>query len=83
MTTAVSGQPARSVERPRRFTRRAAILLATLVALPAIGLTYVAGFGQCDWHSRFCAINVVGTRSEVVVVWLDGVEVYSQTYNSE
>jgi hypothetical protein len=59
--------------------RRTWILLIVLLALANLAV-YLVAFGQCERESGFCAVHLLGTRSEVVVQWYDGVSIYTQTY---
>lgn len=53
----------------RRLTRRTkALLLATLIIV-AGWFVYVANFGECDTHSKFCVLDIAGTRSEIGFEW--------------
>lgn len=62
-----------------RLRRTIGIGMAAVLLAVAYGFT----FGGCDTGSGFCYMGVAGTRSEVVVAWLDGVEIYTQTAPAE
>ncbi|AYF29326.1 hypothetical protein CSH63_18010 [Micromonospora tulbaghiae] len=53
-------------------------LMVVVAALLGIG-AYLVSFGSCDTTSKFCYVGLAGTRSEVVVAWLDEFDVYTQT----
>lgn len=57
--------------------------LMAVAAFLLVAVAYVVHFGGCDTQSKFCYLSAAGTRSEVVVAWLDGPEVYTQTYPAE
>jgi hypothetical protein len=56
------------VSRPKR-TRRFKISLVALAVLAVGWLAYVANYGECDVHSKFCVLNIAGTRSEIGFEW--------------
>jgi hypothetical protein len=55
-------------DRPR-LSRRAKISLAVLAALAVGWLAYFSHYGECDFRSQFCVLNIAGTRSEIGVEW--------------
>lgn len=77
MTAAVSTEQTPTARsRVRRYQWLA--IAALVVIVGASG--YVIKFGGCDTASKFCHLGLAGTRSEVVVGWLDGFEIFTQTY---
>ncbi|MFD6770988.1 hypothetical protein ACFWC6_32740 [Micromonospora chalcea] len=79
MTTAdtTPAAPTTTAPKGRRWFLRAPALIVAALLFAAVG--YAVSFGGCDTDSKFCYLGLVGTRSEVVVAWLDEFEVYTQT----
>lgn len=65
---------------PRKISRRAIALIAALVALTAGWLIYFSQFGECDFHSRYCAVDIAGTRSEIGAAWEGHPVLYVSTW---
>lgn len=76
MTTAASSEKT-TTARPGLGRYQWAMLIALVAVLAAAG--YANRFAGCDGASKFCHIGLAGTGSEIVVSWLDGLEVYGQT----
>lgn len=43
--------------------------LAVAVAIVVVSVVYVVHYGQCDFHSKFCIMDIATTRSEVGFEW--------------
>lgn len=85
MTTPTSARtetPDSTDARKKRLKPLVMSALALAAALLSIA-AYAVRFGGCDMESKFCYLSAAGTRSEVVVAWLDGFEVYTQTHPGE
>lgn len=67
----------------RRSLRLPPAPVLFLAAFLLAAVAYVVTFGGCDTQSKFCHVGLAGTRSEMVVAWLDEFEVYTQTAPSE
>lgn len=67
----------------KSWPRRRSTLLLVAAAILLVAVVYAVQFGGCDRASKFCYVGLAGTRSEAVVAWLDGFEVYTQTYPTE
>lgn len=76
MTLDVVGSPVRP--RQARISRKATVLLVVTV-LAAGFAGYLARYGLCEGRSKFCVVDIVGTRSEVGVEW-DSWSVYVSTH---
>ena len=71
--------PAERISRARPHLGRYQWLpIAALAVVIAIA-GYALKFAGCDGASKFCHVGLAGTGTEVVVSWLDGLEVYGQT----
>lgn len=66
--------------RAPRLSRRTRLLLVALLVLTMAWLGYFARYGQCDTRSRFCVVDIVGTRSEIGVAWVGRPDFYVSTY---
>lgn len=62
-----------------RIGRRTTTVLVVAVLLAAGVFGYFARYGLCEAQSKFCVLEVAGTRSEVGVEW-DSWSVYVSTY---
>jgi len=52
---------------PRRL--RPKVIAAVLLVLLVASLGYAYHFGQCEARSKFCVVDVAGTRSEIGCEW--------------
>lgn len=64
-----------------RMTRRLGLLIAALTLLTAGWLTYFVHYGECDRASKYCVVDIAGTRSEVGFEW-DSWSLYVSTASS-
>lgn len=64
--------------RRARLSRKATVLLVVAVLIAGLA-GYVARYGLCESKSKFCVVDIVGTRSEVGFEW-DSWSVYVSTW---
>jgi hypothetical protein len=67
--------------RRARLSRKATVLLV-VAALAAGAVGYLARYGLCESRSKFCVVEIVGTRSEVGFEW-DSRAFYVSTHPSD
>lgn len=60
--------------------RRTIVLIVVLATLTAGWLTYFTHYGECDRQSKFCVVDIAGTRSEVGFEW-DSWSFYVSTWS--
>lgn len=65
---------------PRRLSRRSIALIAVLAALVVGWLIYFSQYGECDMHSRYCVVDIAGTRSEIGLAWVGHPDLYVSTW---
>lgn len=63
----------------KTISPRTAALVIAAIALVLGGWAYSARYAQCDFHSKFCAVSIAGTRSEAGFTW-DSWDFYVSTY---
>lgn len=63
-----------------RIGRRETVLIVVLAVLTAGWLAYFSHYGECDRASKYCVVDVAGTRSEVGFEW-DSWSLYVSTWN--
>jgi hypothetical protein len=71
------------LDRPRRvkLSRKATVFL--IVAVFVAGLAgYLARYGLCESRSKFCVVEIAGTRSEVGFEW-DSWSFYISTHPAD
>lgn len=69
-----------TLARMTRIGRGPLVLIAVLTLLTAGWLTYFVHYGECDRASKYCVVDVAGTRSEVGFEW-DSWSFYVSTWN--
>lgn len=53
---------------PRRLRRKTALLITLALVLGGLAV-YLVKYGQCEARSKFCVVEIAGTRSEVGFEW--------------
>lgn len=72
-------EPPRTAPRVRKISRRTKRVLVALAALVLVLTGYFARFGMCEAQSKFCVVDIIGTRSEIGFEW-DTPAFYVSTY---
>ena len=63
-----------------RIGRKTSVLIVVLAVLTAVWIGYVAHYGECDRVSKYCVIDIAGTRSELGFEW-DSWSFYVSTWH--
>jgi hypothetical protein len=64
------------------LSRRAKIWLVALLVALVGWIGYTAKYAECDTHSKFCVLDIAGTRSEIGFEW-QGWHLYVSTSGAD